>query len=100
MMVAGADKLCEWVANAEGHPGCALADVTTGDRLIDGKDPDIVMTRFRKDYGAYYHITTRDGGAPILVTEDRDIEIPNAWICPVTLLILGRYPKRINIYIK
>ena len=25
---------------------------------------------------------------------------PEAWLCPVTLLVLGRYPKEINIYIK
>ena len=37
MMVAGANMLCQYVAEKEGHPEYALVDVTTGDNLIDGK---------------------------------------------------------------
>lgn len=100
MMVAGADRLCQYAAEKEGHPEYALVDVTTGENHIDGKIPDIVMTRFDKGYGASYHNSTPDGLPPVIHGEERDIEVSDAWICPVTLLVLGRYPKQINIYFK
>lgn len=100
MMVAGANLLCQWAAEREGHPDYALVDVTTGEHLIDGKAPDIVMTRYRKDYGAYYHNMASDGLPPMVVEKDRYTRVSEAWICPVTLLVLGRYPKKINIYLK
>ena len=100
MMVAGADRLCQYAAEKEGHPEYALVDVTTGENYIDGKIPDIVMTRFDKGYGASYHNSTPDGLPPVIHGEERDIEVSDAWICPVTLLVLGRYPKQINIYFK
>lgn len=100
MMVAGANTLCEYVAEKEGHPECAIVDVTTGDNLIDGKAPNIVMTRFKKGYGATYHNTMPDGQPPFVIRNGQLLEITEAWICPVTLLVLGRYPKQINIYIK
>ena len=100
MMVAGADLLCEYVAAKEGHPDCAIVDVTTGNHLLDGREPDIRMTRYRKDYGAHYTVTTAFGLPPLLELRGKTFEVDNAWICPVTLLVLFRYPKRINIYIK
>ena len=100
MMVAGANLLCQYVAGKEGHPDYAVVDVTTGDHLIGGKTPDIIMTRFKKGYGASYHNATPDGLPPRINEEGRDIEVPEAWICPVTLLVLGRYPKQINLYLK
>ena len=100
MMAAGANTLCEYVAEKEGHPECAIVDVTTGDNLIDGKAPNIVMTRFKKGYGATYHNTLPDGQPPFVIRNGQLLEITEAWICPVTMLVLGRYPKQINIYIK
>ena len=98
MMVAGADLICQYVAEKEGHPDCALVDITTGNNLIDGKTPDVVMNRFEKGYGASYHNTTSDGRPPIVLKYGRKAAVSDAWICPVTLLVLGRYPKKINIY--
>ncbi len=100
MMVAGANMLCEYVAEKEGHPECAIVDVTTDENNIDGKAPDIVMTRFKKGYGASYHNTMPNGLSPYLTRNGQVLQISEAWICPVTLLVLGRYPKQINIYIK
>ena len=100
MMVAGADLLCEYVARAEGHPDCAVVDVTLGNKLLDGREPDIVMTRFKKGYGASYKNTTPDGLAPTFMRGDVEIGVSEAWICPVTLLVLHQYPTRINIYMK
>ena len=100
MMVAGANMLCEYVAEKEGHPDCAIVDVTTGDNLIDGKTADITMTRIRKSYGATYQNKIEDGRPPIVRNDGKHLSISEAWICPVTLLVLGRYPKQINLYLK
>ena len=100
MMVAGADMLCEYIAGQEGHPDCAIVDVTTGDKLIDGKTPDLTMTRIKKGYGATYKNKLEDGLPPFIMRDGQPVSIARAWICPVTLLVLGRYPKQINLYIK
>ena len=100
MMVAGANMLCEYVAGKEGHPWLAEVDVTTNDHLIDGKAPDIVMTRYKTGYGATYSNTLPDGLPPFVIRDNKMILVPDAWLCPVTLLVLHRYPKQINIYIK
>ena len=100
MMVAGANMLCEYVAEKEGHPDCAIVDVTTGDNLIDGKTADITMTRIKKGYGATYQNKTEEGLPPTVERGGQPLQISEAWICPVTLLVLGSYPKQINIYIK
>ena len=52
MMVAGANQLCAYVAEKEGHPRRAVVDVTINDHLLDGRVPDITMERFDMGYGA------------------------------------------------
>ena len=99
MMVAGADQLCQYIAEKEGHPEKAVVDVTTGRNFLQSRMPDITMERFRKGYGASYHNFTPFGKAPVVKRNGRDIEVTDAWICPVTLLVLHGYPERINIYI-
>ena len=99
MMVAGADRLCAYVAQIEGHPRKAVVDVTLDDNLIEGREPVITMDRYRKGYGASYVCHDERGLAPVVEWEGRDIDIPTAWLCPVTLLVLFRYPKRINLYV-
>ena len=100
MMVAGANMLCEFAAEKEGHPDYAVVDVTIGDNLIDGRVPDIVMTRFKKGYGATYHNMMPDGLPPFVIRNGQTLLVSEAWICPVTILVLHGYPKQINIYIK
>lgn len=100
MMVAGADLLCEYVAAKEGYPNLAKVDVTLDNDRIDGKAPDIVMTRFRKGYGASYHNTTPSGDAPSIELNGMLHTVTDAWLCPVTLLVLFSYPKQINLYMK
>ena len=72
MMVAGADLICEYVADLEGHPGCAEVDVTTGENLIGDRTPDIVMKRFNKGYGASYHNSTPSGDVPVVIINGID----------------------------
>jgi len=98
MMVAGADRLCQYGAEKEGHPDCALVDVTTGNNYIDGRTPDVIMTRTDKGYGATYSNSTPSGVPPVVLKNGQEISVPKAWLCPVTLLVLHRYPKQINLY--
>ena len=99
MMVAGADILCQYIAEKEGQPNKAVVDVTTGNNFLQDRLPDVAMERYDKGYGASYHNYTPDGKAPVVERNGSQREIDDAWICPVTLLVLHRYPKRINIYI-
>ena len=98
MMVAGADRLCQYGACKEGHPDYALVEVTTGNKLIDGQEPDIIMTRTEKGYGATYSNATANGQEPVVEVNGTIRSIPTAWLCPVTLLVLHCYPERINLY--
>jgi hypothetical protein len=84
LMVAGADKLCAFLSEddrfsyvdvipsnkREDHPGYAC--LVQGDHSLTG--------------GSFYTVTGLPGF-------ERDI-----WLCPVTLFVLGRYPK--YLYIK
>lgn len=99
MMVCGADKLCQYAANLQGSKNRAVIDVTVNDNKIDGKEPDVRMERFKKGYGASYHNYLKDGSFPKVVKDGREIVVDTSWICPVTLFVLGRYPKAINAYI-
>lgn len=99
MMVAGADMLCAYVAEKEGHPNRAVVDVTINDNLLDGRNPDIVMDRFRRGYGANYRNHLPSGEHPTVFADGRVVEIDTAWLCPVTLLVLFQYPQKINLYI-
>ena len=99
MMVAGADQLCAYVAEKEGHPTRAVVDVTINAHLLDGREPDIRMERFKKGYGANYRNYLPTGLHPVVSLNGRDIEIDQAWLCPVTLLVLFQYPEKINLYI-
>lgn len=100
MMVAGANMLCEYIAEKEGHPDYAEVDVTLGKNRLEGKEPKITMIRIKKGYGATYHNMMPDGLPPFVKRDGKLILIPEAWICPVTLLVLFQYPKQINIYSK
>ena len=99
MMVAGADHLCAYVAKREGHPTKAVVDVTLDDNRIAGRTPIITMERFEKGYGARYRCYDEEGVTPVIEWNGRELDIPTAWLCPVTLLVLFRYPKRINLYL-
>lgn len=100
MMVAGADMLCEYVAHEEGHPDRAVVDVTINNHLLDERVPDIVMERTDKGYGASYrNIRPLSAEIPAVYVDGRKVYVDTAWLCPVTLLVLFQYPKKINLYI-
>ena len=100
MMVAGADLLCDYVAGIQGHPDRAVVDVALDEERLDGREPDIVMKRTQMGYGAYYRPSLPLGQPPVVKdASGRETAIEKAWLCPVTLLVLHRYPKQINLYI-
>ena len=73
MMVAGANLLCEHIAIKEGHPDCAIVDVTLDKERLDGRQPDIIMTRISKGYGANYANTLPSGEAPAVPRSGRSV---------------------------
>ena len=69
MMVAGADKLCDFLSSDDKY-----AHV------------DVIPASSEEDHpGSTYQVTGLEGF-------ERDI-----WLCPVTLFVLGRYPKYLYI---
>lgn len=84
LMVAGADKLCEFLSD-------------------NGRNSyvDVIPSNKRKNLLGYAELKQGEhsltGGSVYIVNKlagfERDI-----WLCPVTLFVLGRYPK--YIYIK
>ena len=99
MMVAGADQLCAYVANLQGRNDKAVVDVTLNERRLEGKEPDLVMERVKKGYGAHYINYTKEDKAPKVKVDGEEREVLTSWLCPVTLLVLGSYPKKINLYV-
>ena len=99
MMVAGADLLCAYVARLQGRKDKAVVDVTLGNNRLNGEEPDLVMERYKQGYGAYYYNRTRSGNAPRVRVAGGEREALTSWLCPVTLLVLGCYPKQINLYV-
>ena len=99
MMVAGADKLCAYVANLQGRTDKAVVDVTLNDKHLEGKEPDLVLERTKRGYGANYLNFTDKGIAPRVKVNGTYREVSTSWLCPVTLLVLGSYPKKINLYV-
>ena len=85
MMVAGADTLLEILHNGTNHVSLKVD--------ISNKDKDIPNTikLFKTDStitgGAYYKLKT-----PLKDWNRKDL-----WLCPVTLAVLGQYPKYIFI---
>ncbi len=78
-MVAGADRLLSHVA--QGDNRVTLHVVT--DELADASDY-IVLDQLDQSLtgGSHYTVSNTDFEGPI-------------WICPVTLCVLGRYPKKL-----
>ena len=99
MMVAGADMLCAYVARLQGRTDKAVVDLTLNDKHLESMDPDLVLERVKKGYGAHYLNYTKDGVAPTIEANGRERAIDTSWLCPVTLLVLGSYPKKINLYV-
>lgn len=78
-MVAGSDRLLSHIAKGDNK--------VTLQVILDYIDDDngyIILDRFRKSLagGASYTVSNAGFKEPI-------------WICPVTLCVLGRYPKKI-----
>lgn len=84
MMVAGADKLCGFLSDDDSF---AHVSVISSNKQLDKPGyACLVRGRHSLTGGSFYNVTGLEGF-------EREI-----WLCPVTLFVLGRYPK--YIYIK
>lgn len=84
LMVAGADKLCSFLSDNGKH---AYVDVIPSSKRENHPGyACLVQGEYSLTGGSFYTVTQLPGF-------ERDI-----WLCPVTLFVLGRYPK--YIYIK
>ena len=84
-MVAGADDMLELIGN--GAPHVKLQVIKHNTRL-DGLDVDMICDRID---------CSMTGGATYRVF-DKKGDVNKMWLCPVTLFVLGEYPK--HLYIK
>ena len=83
MMVAGADKLCDFLSSDDKY---AHVDVIPANREEDHPGyAKLVQKEHSLTGGSTYQVTGLEGF-------ERDI-----WLCPVTLFVLGRYPKYLYI---
>ena len=81
MMVAGANQLCAYVAEKQGHPDCAVVDVTLDDKLLEGRSLDIRMYRFKTGYGASYRVCNpTTGDTPVVKWHGSDVRVHEAWL--------------------
>ena len=97
-MVSGADTLCESYAN--GGDDVTVNIIASRKMLDENKTNDYDMFCAETNskmpfmdkilYGRTYVNT--------IVDEDGELHTTTIWICPVTLFVLGRYPK--YLYIK
>lgn len=97
LMVAGADQLCEYYANKQNQvtvqvycsnkPNPKLK--TTHDELIAEILPHNTKLLDKYLWGRTYNITPN---------QNNGNNIKQMWICPVTLFVLGKYPK--YLYVK
>ena len=84
MMVAGADKLCAFMSDDDRN---AYVSVVPSNKRLDLPDyACLIQGEHSLTGGSTYEVTNLPGF-------EREI-----WLCPVTLFVLGRYPK--YIYVK
>ena len=84
MMVAGADKLCDFLSDDDRF---AYVNVVPSNKRIE-------MPGYACLVQGEHSLT---GGSTYTVTDLPGFE-REIWLCPVTLFVLGRYPK--YIYVK
>ena len=98
-MVSGADTLCEYYA--QGNNQVTVKLIATNKLINDdsGDDFDLYTAEeIQKKLPLGDRILLGRDYIGVNVTEDAEIKTMKIWICPVTLFVLGRYPK--YLYIK
>ena len=87
MMVAGADRLCDFLSD-DGKTACV----------------EVVPEQFESEellaagYSFLFRVTSSLTGGATYIVEELPGFRRSIWLCPVTLFVLGRYPR--YIYIK
>ena len=101
-MVSGADSLCELYAQGKDE---VTVEIMTKDKLIEDKEilndydvfiaeelPQNIKLMDKYLYGRNY-----TNVQVVIQNLKEQVQIRTMWICPVTLFVLGRYPKYICI---
>ena len=97
-MVSGADTLCEYYA--QGNNQVTIKLIATNKLINNGSadDFDLYTAEDIPNLPLADRILLGRTYMGVNVTEDAEIKTTRIWICPVTLFVLGRYPK--YLYIK
>ena len=92
MMVSGADELCEMLSYDGKHTKVEVM-------IADSEKEELEMTRTHKytDIMAVREDYSITGGANYKASSDYREITPKFWLCPVTLFVLGHYPKYLRI---
>lgn len=93
MMVAGADKLCEALSYDGRH---TKVEVMIGD--TEKEELEMNRTHHHTDIMATRKDFSLTGGADYHIGAERKYTSNDMfWLCPVTLFVLGHYPKYMRI---
>ena len=97
-MVSGADTLCEYYA--QGNNQVTIKLIATNKLINNGSadDFDLYTAEDTPNLPLADRILLGRTYMGVNVTENAEIKTTRIWICPVTLFVLGRYPK--YLYIK
>jgi hypothetical protein len=92
MMVAGADKLCKELSYDGRHTKVEVM-------IANSEKEELEMTKTHKytDVIAIREDYSITGGANYKASSDYREITPKFWLCPVTLFVLGHYPKYLRI---
>lgn len=96
LMVSGADTLCEHYSK-DGKTATVEIVASRKDLHYDCKYDHYIGAEMMKSFDKFLYGRTYTKDQSMLRPEHRE-KHTGFWICPVTLFVLGRYPK--HIYIK
>ena len=98
LMVSGADTLCEHYA--QGKNDVTVKIIASRKMLNESKtnDYDMYVAEIYKKMSFLDRILYGRTYTNTIVDEEGELHTTTMWICPVTLFVLGRYPK--YLYIK
>lgn len=98
-MVAGADGLCE--KYAKGKDDVTVNIVASKEDLnLNPEEYDMYCAEDVKHLSLWDKILYGRNYTNAVVDENGNLKITTMWICPVTLFVLGRYPKYLYVHIK
>lgn len=94
-MVSGADALCEKYSKGEND---VVVEVVASKHLLDEHEGDLYVAETpSENMSLWDKISLGRNYTNIETGKDGKLIITKMWICPVTLFVIGRYPKYLYI---